>query len=74
MPPSHAGTCACATILLHFTLHAELTDYIRGADDLLRTTPYLVSQLQLFRQMNAAVAMTKIINKTEIVSATMFTV
>ena len=36
------------TILLLFTLYAEPTDYTRGADDLLRTTPYLVPQLQLF--------------------------
>ena len=40
MPPSHAGTCACVTILLLITLHAKPTDYVRGEDDLLRTTPY----------------------------------
>ena len=48
MPPSHERTCASVTILLLITLHAKPTDYIRGADDLLRTTPYLVSQLKLF--------------------------
>jgi len=51
MLPLHADKCACITILLLFTLHVEPTDYIRSADDLLRMTPYLVSQLQLFAQI-----------------------
>ena len=49
MPPSHAGTCACVTILLLITLHAKPTDYIRGYQrHRWQCTTSLVSQLKLF--------------------------
>jgi len=40
MPPLHAGNCACVTIPQHITVHENATDYMRAADDLLRTAPY----------------------------------
>ena len=52
MPPSHAGTSACVTILLLITLHANPIDYICGYQRHRRQcVTSLVSQFKLFRQI-----------------------